>query len=340
MQQFACVILAAGKGKRMKSQNTKVLHSLCGKPMLFYVLKLSKKIKTCKTVLVVGKQRETVMDKFKEWNVSFVHQDRTLGTGDAVLRTKEILKSVHADVIVLAGDTPLLKEKTIEKMMKLHSSNHSDITLLSTFLEEPEGYGRILRKGNKVVGIVEEKDATEKERYIKEINAGVYIFNKDKLFHYLKEIKPDNIQKEYYLTDVVRLIQKEYGDIQVVTTDDWKETIGINDRWTLSQVSKIIEERIMKELMKDGVTFVSPDATSIDYGVKIGKDTVIKPFVLITGETVVGENCTIYSHSSIHNAIIGKNVEINENCLISRAHITDNTIIPAYSIIRDEKKKK
>lgn len=340
IKKFACVILAAGKGKRMKSRLVKVLHPLCGKPMIFYVLELARKLDSLKTILVVGRQKEKVMEEFKNWNLLFVNQDKPLGTGDAVKRTEKILKNEDGDVIVLAGDTPLLKERTIKRMMEMHSKNHSDITLLSTFLEDPKGYGRILRKGNKVIGIVEEDDATEEEKSIKEINAGVYIFNNDKLFNSLKKIKPNNIQQEYYLTDVVRLVQKEQGNIQVLRTDDWKESIGINDRWTLSRVSRIIEEQIMKALMKDGVTFVSPENSFIDYGVRIDKDTVIQPFVSITGETVIGKDCRIYSHTSIHNSIIGNNVAINSHCLINIAHINDNRIIPSYSIVSDEKTKK
>ena len=340
MNKFVCVVLAAGKGKRMKSGLTKVLHPVCGKPMLFYVLRISQELTTLKTVLVVGRQREQVMEEFKEWEVIFVDQVEPLGTGDAVLRTEEVLEDINADIIVLAGDTPLLKETTIEKMMELHARNESDVTLLSTFLEQPEGYGRIIRDGEEVVGIKEEKDTTELEKSIKEINAGVYIFNKNKLFQYLRKIKPDNIQKEYYLTDVVKLIQNEEGKIQTLTTNDWRETIGINDRVTLTCVSKIMRERMMEELMKDGVTFISPDNTVIDYGVKIGKETVVNPFVSITGETVIGESCTICSHTTIHNSLVGKKVKIGENCLISNSQISDNTLIPVYSNVKHEEKKR
>ncbi|MCK4233810.1 NTP transferase domain-containing protein, partial [candidate division WOR-3 bacterium] len=196
MKKFVCVILAAGKGKRMKSRLAKVLHPVCGKPMLFYMLELSKKLKIAKTIVVVGTQKEKVIEEFGRWDVSFVNQDRLLGTGDAVLRTKSALIDIKADVIVLVADTPLLKEITIKKMMRMHSENNSDITLLTTLIENPTGYGRIIRDGDRIVGIVEEKDATRREKTIKEINAGVYIFNKEKLFHYLRKIQPDNIQKE------------------------------------------------------------------------------------------------------------------------------------------------
>ncbi|MCK4575113.1 NTP transferase domain-containing protein [candidate division WOR-3 bacterium] len=338
MKKFVCVILAAGKGKRMKSRLAKVLHPVCGKPMLFYMLELSKKLKIAKTIVVVGTQKEKVIEEFGRWDVSFVNQDRLLGTGDAVLRTKSALIDIKADVIVLVADTPLLKEITIKKMMRMHSENNSDITLLTTLIENPTGYGRIIRDGDRIVGIVEEKDATRREKTIKEINAGVYIFNKEKLFHYLRKIQPDNIQKEYYLTDVIRLIQKENGVINTLKIDDWREVIGINDRNILSRVSKVIEERLMEGLMKNGVTIVSPESTVINYGVKIGKDTIIHPFVSITGETVIGASCRIYSHSSIHKSIIGNNVVIKENCLVSSANIAGGVTIPAYSILGDEKK--
>jgi bifunctional UDP-N-acetylglucosamine pyrophosphorylase/glucosamine-1-phosphate N-acetyltransferase len=339
MKRFACVVLAAGKGKRMKSQIAKVLHHICGKPMLFYVLHLAEQLPLEKIIVVVGKQKEAVKKEFADWSVSFVNQNKLLGTGDAVLLTEEALKNVDADVIVLAGDTPLLKHRTIEQMMDLHIKNKCDITLLSACIENPTGYGRIIRKGNKVVKIVEERDATEEQKAIKEINAGVYIFNKKKLFHYLKRINPNNIQKEYYLTDVIRFVQEDCGSVYVVTTDDRSEIIGINDRWMLARVAKLIRERMIKELMLGGVTFVSPESTTIDYDVTIGKDTVVEPFVTITERTIVGENCQISAHTSIRHSVIGDDVTIEEGCLISNATITTGNRIPAFSIVRDEKNK-
>jgi len=340
MGRFVSIILAAGKGKRMKSRTAKILHPICGKPMLSYVLELVRELKTEKTILVVGTQKEEVIREFRDWDVEFIEQEKPLGTGDAVLKAEKALKDIDSNVIVLAGDTPLLSRNTIETMMELHSDHNVDVTLLSTILEEPSGYGRILRDGKKVVGIVEEKDTSEAEKSIKEINAGVYIFNKDKLFRYLKDVKPNNIQKEYYLTDIVRLIQKERGKIEIFRTDDWKETIGINDRWILSFVSKIIEQRIMKGLMKNGVTIVCPESTYIDYGVKVEKESLLEPFVSLTGKTLIDEDSRIHSHCSIHNSVVGKNVEIGENCLLIHAHIPDNSVIPAHSIIKDEKEEK
>ncbi|TET19683.1 MAG: hypothetical protein E3J78_05290 [Candidatus Cloacimonadota bacterium] len=187
--------------------------------------------------------------------------------------------------------------------------------------------------------IVEERDATEKQKAIKEINAGVYIFNKKKLFHYLKRINPNNIQKEYYLTDVIRFVQEDCGSVYVVTTDDRSEIIGINDRWMLARVAKLIKERMIKELMLGGVSFVSPESTTIDYDVTIGKDTVVEPFVTITERTIVGENCQISAHTSIRHSVIGDDVTIEEGCLISNATITTGNRISAFSIVRDEKNK-
>jgi UDP-N-acetylglucosamine diphosphorylase/glucosamine-1-phosphate N-acetyltransferase len=243
MKHFAVVILAAGKGKRMKSDLAKVLHPLCGKPMLFYVLKLARELGPSKTVVVVGKQKEKVMKAFSEWDVVFAEQPELLGTGDAVMKAEKYLEGVDADVLVLAGDTPLLKRDTITRMLKAHREQGADITLLSAVVQDPFGYGRIIRSGERVIGIVEEKDATEQEKAIQEINAGVYLFSKRKLFQYLRQVEPDNKQHEYYLTDVVRLVQETNGNVQAIKAETAEETVGINDRQTLARVEEIMRER-------------------------------------------------------------------------------------------------
>lgn len=243
MKELAIVVLAAGKGKRMKSDLAKVLHRLCGKPMLFYVLKLTRELKPAKTVVVVGRQKDKVMEEFGEWNVEFVEQRELLGTGDAVMQAASALEGLDADVLVLAGDTPLLRRGTIERMLQVHQSGGADITLLSAIAEDPSGYGRIVRGGGEVKKIVEEKDATDQEKKIREINAGVYLFQKQKLFQHLRQVRPDNNQNEYYLTDVVRLIKENGGQVLVVTADTSLETVGINDRETLARIEKVMYER-------------------------------------------------------------------------------------------------
>ena len=183
------------------------------------------------------------MDEFKDWNIEFAVQEELLGTGDAVLQAESALKGFDADVLVLAGDTPLLKKETVERMLKAHHANQAHITLLSALVEIPLGYGRIIRSEGKVSKIVEEKDATPKEREIKEINAGVYLFDKKILFDSLKVIQPDNKQNEYYLTDVVRMVQTHEGIVQAIMSESIEETIGINDRQTLARVEKIMCEQ-------------------------------------------------------------------------------------------------
>ncbi len=243
MKQFAVVILAAGKGKRMRSDLAKVMHLLCGRPMLYYVLKLVRELKPAKTVVVVGRQKEKVMNEFRDWNVVFAEQKELLGTGDAVLQAENALHDINADVLVLAGDTPLLRKGTIERMLQAHQEKGADITLLSAVVDDPFGYGRIVRSAGKVKKIVEEKDATEEEKRLQEINAGVYLFNKQKLFKFLKQIQPDNRQNEYYLTDIVRMVQDEGGDVQALKAANALETIGINDRQTLDRVEEILREQ-------------------------------------------------------------------------------------------------
>ena len=225
-------------------------------------------------------------------------------------------------------------------MMQIHLKSRADVTLLSTILENPYGYGRIIRKDNNITGIVEEKDANKKQKLIKEVNAGVYIFNKKKLFYFLGKVKTDNKQKEYYLTDIVKLISETGGNIQVFTTKDWQETIGINNRRTLAIASKLIQEKRKNELMLNGVTFISPEVSYVDYDVSIGKDTVIEPFVIIKGKTKIKGNCRINSFSTICNSIIGNNVTINSYCSIKSTRISDNSIIPAFTILGNEEKNK
>ncbi len=243
MRSIVVVVLAAGEGKRMKSDLAKVLHPLCGKPMLYYVLKLARELKPHKTVVVVGRQKERVIDAFAKWDVVFVEQPELLGTGDAVMKAEPSLAGLDADVLVLAGDTPLLKRETIVRMLEAHHEMQADITLLSAVVEDPLGYGRIIRKDESVAKIVEEKDATDAEKDIREINAGVYLFNKEKLFQSLKQIEPDNKQNEYYLTDVIGLIQKAGGRVQAIKADTALETVGINDTETLARVQRIMYQQ-------------------------------------------------------------------------------------------------
>jgi bifunctional UDP-N-acetylglucosamine pyrophosphorylase/glucosamine-1-phosphate N-acetyltransferase len=243
MEEIAVVILAAGEGKRMKSELAKVLHPLCGKPMLFYVLELARELEPVKTVVVVGKQKAKVMDAFKDWDVVFAEQKELLGTGDAVMKAESALDGIEADILVMAGDTPLLRRDTIERMLQTHKEQHADVTLLSASVDKPTGYGRIVRGDGRVRKIVEEKDASEEEKNVHEINAGVYLFHKQKLFTCLKQLKPDNKQHEYYLTDVVRMIQEAGGTVLAIKADSEVETIGINDREALARVEEIIREQ-------------------------------------------------------------------------------------------------
>lgn len=337
---FVCVILAAGKGKRMKSKLAKVLHPICGKSMLFYVIKLARSLHPEKIAIIVGRQKEKVIKEFHSPDIAFVEQTKLLGTGDAVKRTKKLFSNFKGNILILAGDTPLLQTETIKKMMHTHTKNHADVTLLSTVLDNPTGYGRIVRENGNVHSIVEEKDANKKQKLIKEVNAGVYIFKKEKLFYFLKKIKTDNKQQEYYLTDVIKLIRKSGGNVQALKASDWRETIGVNDRRALAVASEMIQKTIKNELMVNGVTFISPEASYVDYDVSIGKDTVIEPFVIIKGKTKIKDNCHISSFNTICDSAIGNNVMINSYCFIRSTRISNNSIIPAFTILGNEEKNK
>jgi bifunctional UDP-N-acetylglucosamine pyrophosphorylase/glucosamine-1-phosphate N-acetyltransferase len=339
MEHCAAVVLAAGKGKRMMSEQAKVLHRLCGKPMLFYVLNLLTELKPSRTVVVVGTQKDMVINEFRDWGVVFVEQGELLGTGDAVLQAEPALKDSDSDVLVLAGDTPLLSPDTIVCMLRAHCEHHADVTLLSAHVEDPFGYGRIVRRDGGVSKIVEEKDATAEEKGIREINAGVYLFNKEMLFRNLRRLRPDNKQHEYYLTDVVRMTQKEKGKVQALLSGNALETIGINDRATLARVEGIMRERLLKQHTGRGVTFTDPGSVAIDYGIVIGRDTVVHPFVSLTGRSAIGKGCTLHAQSAIHDARLGNNVTVGEYCSIVGAQVPDNTEISAFSKVGDEEKK-
>ncbi len=283
MAGFSVVILAAGQGKRFHSKTPKVFHSICGRPMVSYVVTVAKAINPQRVVLVVQK------DKIPDINgVEFAIQRKPRGTGDALLFAKSLVENVK-DVLVLPGDVPLISSSTLFSLIKAHKK--SSCTILTIFLKDPASYGRIVKDGEEVVKIVEEKDTTPAERKIKEINTGIYMFNTSLVFESLKDLSPENVQREYYLTDVVRIIRDKGYRVSTFLTQNSEEVIGVNDRSALSYISEILQKRIIKRHQLEGVTISLPVA--IDYDVKIGKDTTIHPFTALYGNTIVGDRCTI-----------------------------------------------
>jgi len=281
MKNIAAVILAAGEGTRMRSSIPKVLHTICGRSMIDYPLLTLKSIGIQNIVVVVGHRSGLVQENLT--GVKCIKQDKLLGTGDAVLKTKNVLlKDNKIDmVLITCGDVPLLKAETLRRLISRHLSTRSGCTLLTSHLKNPTGYGRILRSGNdKIVKIVEEVDASIYEKVTEEINVGVYCFDKDALFDALQEIKPNNRKKEYYLTDTIEILAKSGIVVDSISTDETEEFLGVNTRSDLMQAEEVVRRRVLADIMQKGVSIIDPNNTYIQEGVEIKRDTVIYPIHL------------------------------------------------------------
>ncbi|MBU1998160.1 MAG: NTP transferase domain-containing protein [Candidatus Omnitrophota bacterium] len=336
--KIAAIILAAGKGERMKSQTPKVLHEICFRPMLGYVLDLVKELKTDRSISVLGFKHEQV-NKVLPKGIETVVQKRLLGTGDAVKQALGLLNVFHGVVLVLYADIPLLKAKTIKELIRRHNENRSDITLLTARVEKPDGYGRILRdKYASICGIVEEKDADDFQKGIKEINTGIACFNKDKLFSALKKVKPNNRKKEYYLTDVIEIIYKGAGIIDNLNISDIQQAMGVNSRLDLAKANKVMQQRINERLLIRGVTLIDPSTCLISYDARIGQDTVIYPFTVIEKNVRIGKSCQIGPFIHFRPGTVLKDKVIVGNFLeISRSQLGSNTIAKHFGYIGDSR---
>jgi UDP-N-acetylglucosamine diphosphorylase/glucosamine-1-phosphate N-acetyltransferase len=258
MKKSTVIILAAGQGKRMKSSIPKVLHPLCGKPMISYVVDTAKSLSPTRIVVVVGVKSGEIKETLKRAGntpLQFAIQDPPHGTGDAVMCAEQALKGYDGSVLILCGDVPLLRSDTIRKLVEFHESKQGAATVLTAVLPDPFSYGRIVREGDRVLKIVEQKDASDAEKKINEINTGIYVFEKSLLFEALHKVKPSNAQEEYYLTDTVQILCKEGKDVYGFSTPDWHEVTGINTRETLAEMEQTLQARI------GGVTVKNPVKT-------------------------------------------------------------------------------
>ena len=308
MAEFVTVVLAAGKGTRMKSKFSKVLHKAAGKAMIQHVLDAAKAAGARRNIVVTGFAGETVQEALAG-QAEFVEQKEQLGTGHAVLQTKPLLKDEHGMVMVLCGDTPLLTGTLLKKLADEHEAASAKATVLTAVMPDATGYGRIIRATDgSVEKIVEHKDATEEERAVREINSGIYCFDIKALFGALAKVTNDNAQGEYYLPDVLEILKKQGEKIWAVAADDYKDTLGINSRAQLAGAEKILRARKAEELMAAGVTLMDPATTYIDADVKVGRDTVIYPMTWLEGETRIGEDCEIGPSVRFQNVICGDGV--------------------------------
>jgi bifunctional UDP-N-acetylglucosamine pyrophosphorylase/glucosamine-1-phosphate N-acetyltransferase len=335
MSQLGVIILAAGQGTRMKSELPKVLHPLCGKPLFLRALGTARRLEPKTVTIVIGHGAERVRLAYPEKDVCWVIQEQQLGTGHAVLCAKKTFDGFDGDVMILSGDVPMIQEKTLRTMVAHHRSRRAAVTLLTAYLQEPKGYGRILRgTDGSVTGIVEEKDATEAQRKIGEVNAGIYIAAVPFLFAALGRVTNDNRQGEYYLPDIVSVGIAQGKSIETVRVDDPREMMGINSREELAFMEKNLRQDINKKWMSAGVTLKDPDTTYIDDSVTIGRDTVIGPNTQLCGKTVLGERCRIDGSAFLTDAEVGNDVHLRFSVVLSQCRVEQGVIIGPFAHLR------
>lgn len=335
MSNRFAVILAAGQGTRMKSKLYKVLHPVCGKPMVQHVVDQVSSLNIQEMVTVIGHGADMV--KAQLGDVSrFALQEEQLGTAHAVLQAKDVLAEKEGVTIVVCGDTPLIKAETMESLFKQHEVSGAKATILTARIEDPTGYGRVIRnQSGTVEKIVEHKDATEEERKITEINAGTYCFDNIALFEALKSVSNDNVQGEYYLPDVIEILKNQGEIVTAFQTDELEETLGVNDRIALAEAERIMRSRINKFHMKNGVTLIDPANTYIEEEVEIGQDTIIYPGTMLKGKTIIGADCKIGPNSEIDSCKIGDQTVIRQSAAF-KSSIGSHVNIGPFAHIRPD----
>lgn len=330
MKNINAIILAAGKGTRMKSEKPKVLHEIFGKTLLGYVLDAVNKTDLVdKSFVIVGHQAEDV-EKFVNGNydnASTVLQMPQLGTGDAVSKVCPHLENFDGEVLILCGDTPLITQKTLKNFIEFHKSKNSDLTVMSAIFDDPTNYGRIIRNGDKLASIVEEKDATPEQKAIKEVNAGIYCLNWQKVKPAFSQLTSNNAQGEYYLTDIISWGGGKCGlNVNAYVLEDNEEIFGINSRAHLAQATKMLNKRNIEKHLENGVTIVDPDTTWISSDTEVGADTVIFPGTYITGKNKIGGKCMIGPFAHVRGDVeLGDNVKIGNFVEIKKSKIASNT---------------
>lgn len=328
------LVLAAGQGKRIKSDLPKVLHKVCGKEMLKHVIDSIRNSGIDDINVIIGKGAELVKERTTDKNVSYSLQAEQLGTGHAVKCAENFLRGKKGVVAVFTGDTPLIKQSTIERLVNDHIKDNNSATILTAIVDDPTGYGRIVRDNNEVSKIVEHKDCTEEELKINEMNSGIYCFDIELLVEALDKLNNNNGQGEYYLTDVIEILKSKNKKVGAVITE-FEETIGVNSRVQLAQAEDILRNRINIKHMENGVTLIDPKTTYIGIDVEIGKDTIIYPNNILEGNTKIGNNCLIYQNSRITNSVIGDEVDIQASVILDSS-IGDETTVGPFAYIRPE----
>lgn len=336
MNNIAAVILAAGKGTRMKSSLVKVLHPAAGRPMINWPVDAARMAGAAPIVLVVGHQADAVKENFKnDQDIVCAMQEEQLGTGHAVSCAGEALKAFSGTVLILCGDTPLLRAATLVDLIEFHRSRNAAVTVLTAIMDNPYGYGRVIRdETGQIQRIVEQKDATQEELSVCEINSGIYCMESEFLFRNIGSINSNNAQGEFYLTDLISMATAQGVICLARSTADSSEIMGVNDRVQLAEAGRILRERINLEHMLSGVTIIDPANTYIDYGVSIAADTTIYPNCRISAGTNIGGDCIIESGATIKKSRIGSGCHIKANCMIDSAELFEDVAVGPMAHLR------
>jgi bifunctional UDP-N-acetylglucosamine pyrophosphorylase/glucosamine-1-phosphate N-acetyltransferase len=329
------VVLAAGKGTRMKSLRAKVLHRIAGLPMIDYVLRTADALEPSSTTLVVGYQADDLIEAVA-WKSGLrtVAQEPQLGTGHALITAEPMLHGAAGTLVLLYGDVPMLTPQTLRTLLDHHDRSNASMTVLTAVVDDPFGYGRIVRSGGKIARIVEQRDASAGEREIKEVNSGIYAFDLDGLFSTLRRIAADNAQGEYYLTDLVAIHRKDGRIVETVTVSNADEIRGVNSRAELAETSRLLRQKKNAALMEAGVTIEDPATAYIGPDVVVGPDTIVHPAVTLEGKTTVGAGCEIHSGVRVSNSTIGDDVIVFDHCVIVESTIARGARIGPFAHLR------
>jgi bifunctional UDP-N-acetylglucosamine pyrophosphorylase/glucosamine-1-phosphate N-acetyltransferase len=337
--QLAIVIMAAGKGTRLKSKRAKVLHEIGGRPLLHHVIHAASQIVQPKDIyVVIGHQAAEVENAVKDTGVKFIRQEEQLGTGHAIQSAQPFVEG-YQNILVLSGDVPLLKPFTIAQLRDFHLAQNAAMTILTAVPEDPSGYGRVLRKkpdSNEVKAIVEQKALTSDEQKVGEINSGIYAFQTAPLFAHIGELKTENAHKELYLTDMAGILVKSGDRVLALQAANAVEVLGANTIAEMMDLDRELRLDTARQLMANGVTILRPDTTVIDTTVEIAADTIIEPFVQLLGHTKIGEDCRIRSYSVIENSTLADRVLVRQGCVIANARIDSGALIGPFTHIRPE----
>ena len=330
VHRLTVVILAAGEGKRMRSRQPKVLHPLCGRLLIAYPLRAAHAL--ADRFVVVAPPDTPAIRQHLPQEIRIVEQRERLGTGHAVLQAKD--ECGDGTILVLPGDMPLISAETLERLVRHHHETHAAATMLTAVVERPQGYGRVLRQGGRVKRVVEDRDATDDEKKVAEINTSVYCFEAARLWTTLAEVKPDNDQGEYYLTDVIGILNRRGARVEGVPVVDPREALGVNDRKQLAVAAAVQRQRTLDRLMESGVTILDPATTYIEDTVTIGADSVIYPNVVIEGTSAIGSESVIGAGCHLTRATLGDRVTLKPYCIITESVVDEDAILGPFCHLR------